>query len=405
MKGKILKVLGGLLVLLLVLAGPTIVFWIQWMMPAERFPHEIGSTASSTGNGRPALQAQLAGILAESREAVGAPSLSAAIARDGELVWAGTNGYAAVESQVPATPDHLYRLGSTSKPLTAIILARMLDEGSIDLSMPIGRIDPNLPEAMHNITAIQLASHTAGIRHYSRVPTWLPSSNENITPQHFPTVKSGLTMFLHDDLMFEPGTAFSYSTFGYSLLSYVMEQVTESPFSFLLQQYLNAPLGVDVRLDDLMVDMPYRAGSYVTGKGNWGAAYPADPSYKWAGGGIAARPRDLAMIGQALLGQGFLSSEAKELSWTPVALPDSETNPQNYGLGWRIDTSTATLGEDAPVLMIHHGGRQMGGAAFWALYPELGISVAVISNTGNGEVRDAVQTTAYAIVRAVVADP
>jgi hypothetical protein len=44
----------------------------------------------------------------------------------------------------------------------------------------------------------------------------------------------------------------------------------------------------------------------------------------------------------------------------------------------------------------------MGGVAFWAIYPELDISVAVVANSGNQEVRGAVQTTAYALVRALV---
>ncbi|MCP3882271.1 MAG: beta-lactamase family protein [Sulfitobacter sp.] len=131
--------------------------------------------------------------------------------------------------------------------------------------------------------------------------------------------------------------------------------------------------------------------------------YPSDPSYKWAGGGIIATPRDLVMIGQAVLSGEFITESTRRALWTPVALPGTDTNPQNYGIGWRVDTSTGTLGEDAPVLLIHHGGRQMGGVAFWALYPELGISVAVISNTGDRMVRSDVQTTAYALVRALLA--
>lgn len=62
---------------------------------------------------------------------------------------------------------------------------------------------------------------------------------------------------------------------------------------------------------------------------------------------------------------------------------------QNYGLGWRIDTSTGTLGGDRPVQLIHHDGTQMGGVAFWAIYPEFGVSVTVVANTGDVDVRGA----------------
>ena len=404
MKTKILKIAGAVLVLLLVLAGPTAVFWVQWMMPSDGFPASIRDAGQWEGNREPALHDALAGIVASAREEAGAPSITAAISMNGELVWAGTSGYADMESQTVATTGHLYRIGSTSKPLAAIILARMVDEGLIDLNRDIGSIASGLPEALHDITVTQLASHTAGIRHYTRMLTWWPTSNETVTPRHYASVFDGLSMFIDDDLLFEPGTDFNYSTFGYSLLSYVMEQATETPFDELLERYINDPLGTELRLDDLTVDMPDRASTYVTGKGKWGPAYPADPSYKWAGGGIIARPRDLVMIGQALLADEYISAETRDLSWTPVALPGSDTNPQNYGIGWRIDTSVATLGEQAPMLMIHHGGRQLGGVAFWAIYPQLGISVAAISNTGDGEVRGAVQATAYALVRELVAN-
>ncbi len=400
---RILKVFAGLVVVLLILTGPTLVFWYQWMMPSERFPADIGEHAQNAGSSSLALETQFADFLVESRASAGAPSLSAAIARNGELIWAGTNGFSDMESATAATPEQVYRLGSVSKPLATLILARLIEEDRISLSSRAGDIAPDLPPHLHDITVGQLASHTGGVRHYHRRPTWWPPNNESITAEHFPDVKAGLSLFINDDLVFEPGTNFSYTTFGYSLLSYLMEQSAGMSFGEMLPHYLNAPLDVDLRLDDVTIEMSDRASTYMTEKGRWGAAYPSDPSYKWAGGGIVARPTDLVMIGQALLSGEFLAAETRDVLWQPVALPGSETNPQNYAIGWRVDTSVGTLGEDAPTLMIHHGGRQMGGVSFWALYPELGISVAVIANTGSGEVRGEVQTTAYALVRALVA--
>jgi CubicO group peptidase (beta-lactamase class C family) len=403
-KARTLAVIGGLLAVLLVLTGPSLIFWAQWMTPSEALPADVGDNASSSGFANPILQARFAGFIAESREATGAPSFSAAIARNGKLVWAGTNGLASIETGVAATPAHLYRLGSTSKAVTAVLLGRMIDAGGIDLSNTIGELAPGLPDHLADITIRQLASHTAGIRHYSRIPAWIPDRNESITAVHFPSVEAGLQMFVDDPLLFEPGEGFSYSTFGFSLLSYAMERAGGTNFGALLSQYVSLPVGVDLRLDDLTIDMPDRASTYTTGDGKWTAAYPSDPSDKWAGGGIVASPRDLAMIGQAMLAKGFLSPATRAALWSPVALPGADSNPQNYGLGWRIDTSTGTLGDDHPVQVIHHGGAQMGGVAFWAIYPELGISVAVAANTGDRQARGEVQTTAYALVRALVAD-
>ena len=236
MKSKLLKIVGALIALILVLAGPTAVFWLQWMMPSEGFPPSISDAGQYKGSRDETLHAQLANIVSTARDEVGAPSITAAISMNGELVWAGTSGVADMESETAATPEYLYRLGSTSKPLATLILARMVDDGLIDMDRPIEQIASDVPEALHGITTAQLASHTAGIRHYTRMLTWWPTSNETVTPEHYDSVFAGLSMFIEDDLLFEPGTDFTYSTFGYSLLSYVMEQATETPFEELLQR-------------------------------------------------------------------------------------------------------------------------------------------------------------------------
>jgi CubicO group peptidase (beta-lactamase class C family) len=373
------------------------------MMPGNGFPTEIESRFSAEGPADPELAAELEGILVAQRKASGAPSMSAAVARDGELLWAGASGFAIIESGQRATPEDLYRLGSTSKALTGTVLGRLLDAGTVDLDGTVADYAPGLPEHLHAITVRQLASHTSGIRHYSRMLTWLPANHESISSRHYASVEDGLAQFVDDPLLFPPGSDFHYTTFGYSLLSYLMERATGMDFGSLLDRYLNAPLDIDLRLDDLSVDMPDRATAYITAKGRWGPAYPTDPSSKWAGGGIVATPSDLVRIGQALMRNSWITKPNRSLLWSPVAVPGSDANPQNYGFGWRIDTSTRTLGESQPVQMIHHGGIQMGGTAFWAIYPELGLSVAIVSNTGERAVRGDIEDVGYALVRAVVA--
>ena len=142
---------------------------------------------------------------------------------------------------------------------------------------------------------------------------------------------------------------------------------------------------------------------YQTGDGSYVAAFPSDPSYKWAGGGLIATPSELAVLGQKLLLDDlFIPPDVRAALWSPVALPGSDTNPQNYGLGWRRDVSTRLLGEDRPTLMLHHGGIQMGGVAFWMILPEHRVSVAAAANTGAGQARGAVQDLAYALARALI---
>ena len=277
MLGKLLKGLGALFVLFLILAGPSGLFWVQWMMPGNAYPADIDTQVRTTGTAPPDLTSRLEQILVERRREGGGPSLSAAVARDGTVLWAGAVGYADLAAGTAATPDVLYRLGSSSKALTGTLLGRLLDAEAIDLDATVGALAPELPEHLHAITVRQLASHTGGVRHYARMPTWLPADNESITPHHYASVEEGLELFADDALTFEPGTGFGYSTFGYSLLSHLMERATGSDFATLLETHLDGPVGTDLRLDDLTVAMPDRAAPHTTGKGRWGPAWPSDP--------------------------------------------------------------------------------------------------------------------------------
>ena len=91
---KILKGLLVLLVIVLALVGPSALFWIQWMMPGNDYPDDIDSQVSIESAANSDLAGQLERLLIERRTESGAPSMSAAISRDGALLWAGAVGFA-----------------------------------------------------------------------------------------------------------------------------------------------------------------------------------------------------------------------------------------------------------------------------------------------------------------------
>jgi serine beta-lactamase-like protein LACTB len=128
-------------------------------------------------------------------------------------------------------------------------------------------------------------------------------------------------------------------------------------------------------------------------------ADPMDTSNRIAGGGLVSTPSDLVRLATCAEKDSFLSQAARKSMWTPVSLADGQPNEQNYALGWRIDTSTRMLGKDKPTAIIHHGGQQEGGASFLVIAPALGVSVAVMTNSGTSTARQAVQDTAYELVR------
>src|SRR5690606_29362357 len=106
-------------------------------------------------------------LLTRHKEKIHAPAISAAVAIDGEIVWAGAVGWANVEAQVPATTETLFRIGSTSKAVTGTLLAKMVQEGMIDLDRPIADYYTGVPNPeWEQLTPRQLASHSSGLPDY-----------------------------------------------------------------------------------------------------------------------------------------------------------------------------------------------------------------------------------------------
>ncbi len=328
--------------------------------------------------------------------------MSAAIAYDGKLQWAGATGFANIEDKQFATVRSRYRTGSVAKPLTAVALVRLIDVGKIDINKPISNYVAGLPATLQPLTANQLGSHRSGIRHYSWIPQWWMGWHVNYSTQEYASVADGLALFAERSLRFEPGTGFQYSTFGYSLLSRQMEGASQKNFAQLLDETVFRPVGMTDTAVDTRAPMPGRVAFYQAEGGRYTPSYPINSSYKIAGGGLVSTPSDLARLGTALLGNDFVSKEAKKTLWTPQALTDGSMNPENYGIGWRIDTSLRLLGEKNPTKIFHHGGMQPGAAAFLVLLPEYGISVAVMTNSGKASARQEAQEAAYVLARRVI---
>src|SRR5213075_3113667 len=143
------------------------------------------------------------------------PGFALAVAVDGRIVWSEAFGYANLATKRPTTPTTQFRIGSVSKPLTADAVAQLYEAGKLDLDAPVQRYVPTFPDKGAPITTRLLGGHLAGIRHYQ--------GDEFTLNKPFPNVTAGLSIFQNDSLVAPPGTRFSYSTYGFNLVSAVVE--------------------------------------------------------------------------------------------------------------------------------------------------------------------------------------
>ena len=319
----------------------------------------LGDDAAATAKARSLVDREMARTLA--------PGVSVAVARDGRVVWSEAIGCADVELQVPMTATTRLRIGSVSKPLTAAALGRLVQDGRLDLDAPVQKYLPDFPKKAWPVTTRELAGHLAGIRHYEGA--------EFEIRDHYASVRAALAIFERDALLFEPGTRFSYSSYGWNLISAVLEAASGEPFLALMQRTVFDPAGLaHTAPDDPGPIVPGRARFYTRDeKGAIVNAGFVDNSYKWAGGGFVSTAEDLVAFAFALLDGKLLDAQTLRLLWTSQRTTDGKET--GYGLGWSVAVDAKGRRR------VSHSGGAQGGTAYLVIYPEERLVAAMIVNS------------------------
>ncbi len=295
----------------------------------------------------------------------GVPGASVAVGIDGDIVWSEGFGWASLELGVPVTPLTKFRVGSVSKSMTAAAIGLLVERGRLDLDVPVQTYVPDFPEKRWPVSTRQLGGHLAGVRHYR--------GGEMLSSRRYETVMSGLDIFRADTLLFEPGTDYSYSSYGWNLISAVIEGASGREFLAFMRDDVFEPLGlrhtVPDHNDSIVV---HRTEFYHNNDGALINAPYVDNSYKWAGGGFLSTPEDLVRFGQAHLEPGFLQTETLDLLFTSQTLRNGEST--GYGIGWRSGVQ-----DDGDRVLAHSGGS-VGGTTLLLMLPEHGLVVAGVVN-------------------------
>ncbi|QUN05221.1 beta-lactamase family protein [Shewanella yunxiaonensis] len=333
------------------------------------------------------------------------PGISVAVADANGVQWAQGYGFADVENRLPMRVEDKLRIGSVAKVMTAAGLMRLYQARKINLDKPVTDYVTAWPNDKPVITLRQLASHTAGVRHYKE------GANEFLLNEHFPSVSASLALFKDDPLLFVPGTAFSYSTLGWTLISAAMEGADgKRNFQQIMQDEVFTPLRLnDTAFDEQSQIIPNRVRPYSVRDGKLINSPQTDHSYKWAAGGIIASAADVARFAVAQIDGHYLKPKVSKLMLTKAHLNDGK--PVNVGIGWFIgfddyrqrkqyknDTQALALMDAMPHAVMHSGGS-MGGITMTILCTEHHRAVTVVKNVDGDNSADvfllALQTLSY----------
>ncbi|RPD47165.1 class A beta-lactamase-related serine hydrolase [Hymenobacter sediminis] len=190
------------------------------------------------------------------------PGASVAISRHGKLVYARGFGHADLAQSQPMTPATLLRVASVSKPVTAIAIMKLVEEGQLDLQHKAFGSTGYLNDSYYNsvvtdqrindITVRQLLEHTAGWNRDAGVDGFT-SSDPIDFPLHVaqvmhvpnPVGDSTLVRYLlSKGLNFTPGSRFAYSNIGYLVLGKIIERVTGQRYEAWVRQHILEPAGI-----------------------------------------------------------------------------------------------------------------------------------------------------------------
>ena len=342
------KVLG----LLLLLAAPIPAAPIQTQIPSGR--------ARSEG-------ARVAQLMGEAlREQSTLPGFAIAVGDEKGIVFSEAFGVADLSTGMPATPLTRWRIGSISKSLTAAGAVALVEQGQLDLDAPLVEFLPSWKgRPAGQVTARQLAGHLGGVRHYRK--------GEGVSYVHYDDVINALELFADDSLVAVPGTEYNYSTYGYSLLSAIIQRATGEPFLQWMDRELFEPLHMRHTGPDLVTALvPQRASFYELSDGRMRPAPFTNNSYKWAGGGFLSTAEDLVLFGHGLLKGRLLTKTGLDALFTSQRTVEGEQT--GYGMGFRSREDREGRS------VVHHGGSSEGGRAFLLLYPGQDVVVAMAAN-------------------------
>lgn len=294
------------------------------------------------------------------------PGLSVAVVVDQKLRWSNGYGMADLENFVPAKAATVYRLGSISKPITAMAVMQLVERGKLNLDAPIQTYCPAFPQKQWPVTTRLLLGHLAGVRHYK-------NDAEFLSTKHYNSIVEGLEMFKDDPLLFEPGTKYSYTTHGYSILGCAIEGASGMKYADYVRENVFNPASMDrMRIDDVFTIIPNRAqGYFKTPSGELRNSTLADTSYKIPGGGFCSTVEDLAKFAIAVQTGMLVKKETLEQMWTRQKTRDGKET--NYGLGWG-------LSERNSMKEVSHGGAQQRVTTNLYMIPEKGLAVVLMVN-------------------------
>ncbi len=286
---------------------------------------------------------------------------SALVAKNGIILLNKGYGYRNATDKVANNEQTIFQLGSVTKQFTSAVILKLQEEKKLSVSDKLSKYFPGYPKG-DSITIEQLLTHTSGIYNYTNDEKFM--ANEVTKPANREMM---MALFRDKPLDFSPGTSWSYSNSGYSLLGYIIEAVTKKPYEQAVRKYIFTPLKMTHSGFDFthLKSSEKAIGYFKLNDKEKEEAPIVDSSVSFSAGAIYSTAGDLYLWHKALEKNTILSREQQEKAYTPVK--------NRYGYGWSIDSIEGKR-------RVSHGGGIHGFITNIARVPEDDICIVLLSN-------------------------
>lgn len=333
---------------------------------AEQKPASAAFNTAKISKIEKAVQAEMK----KQNEVVG---LAVGIISEGRIVYVKGFGYADLEKEIPVGRETMFRWASCAKPITAIAALQLVEKGKLDLEADIQTYVPEFPHKAVRITTRDLLCHQSGISHYGT--NVISTKRPYTTPNPFEDVVLALDHFKETPLLGEPREKYIYSTYGYILLSAVVQRAGHEKFADQVRNRIVRPLGMTTFQPDYQwVNIPNRAVGYRKFGKITLRSSDTDVSYKLGGGGFISNVDDFALFAQALMNQRLITEDSEKLMWVQQELSNGKTT--SYGLGFGVRNKRSD-----PDFRISHTGSQEKTKTCFLVFPNAKRAVVVMSNS------------------------
>lgn len=327
--------------------------------------------------------ADLEGFIRWHMAAGGLPGIAAAIVTRDGIAWQGTFGLAEVATSTPVDDATLFLVASVSKPVSAVALMQLVEQGRVDLDAPASTyttfsiVNPTSPAGL--TTTRMLLTHTSGIE-----DAWVPlgragsADDPTITLAEFAQgyVTDGGAFWSTDNFGAPPATRWSYSNAGFGIGAYVAEAESGERVADLVRNNVLVPLGMTSSgyfLSDL--DPAHVATGYTYSRGSGFRAYPHQSWAFYPAAMLRTSLHDLSRFTRAMLRDG-------ELDGARVLTPETVTEMRRRQVpGLRraqaLVWSYQVIGANE---YLAHSGETSEGSAMVAMRWDTGKGIVLMTN-------------------------